>query len=85
MFFFALQTEDVEKSLAVVCSLTYDTPARIPFCQIVLKEQEDKIEEDKFLIIKQEGNKFLKVQFLNSQGNEADLSLKTNRNEGENS
>ena len=76
--FIALRTEDVENSLAVVCSSTDDTPALVPLRQIVLNKKEDEIEE----VMKEEVNKFLKVRFFNSQGNEADLSLKTNIYEG---
>ena len=83
VFFFALRTEDVENSLAVVCSSTDDTPALVPLRQVVLNEQEDEIEDEKFLVMKQVVNKFLKVRLFHSEGNEADLSLITNVNEDE--
>ena len=83
VFFFALRTEDVENSLAVVCSSTDDTPALVPLRQVVLNEQEDEIEDEKFLVMKQVVNKFLKARLFHSEGNEADLSLITNVNEDE--
>ena len=73
----------MENSLAVVCSSTDNTPALVPLRQVVLNEQEDEIEEEKFLVMKQVLNKFLKARLFHSEGKETDLSLITNVYEGE--